>query len=1027
MDSVNLKNCRIDGFAALLHSFKSREICVRARSHLFDYLPSLVCLLILSNILYCFGATEGVSQWQFDHTRWRGRDNAPAEANCFAQTPDGLLWVGSPEGLFRFDGVGFEQFKSEGMVAPIGASISTLYASRDGDLWVGLRRGGVLRIDHKSVESLSETKGLPQTASVLRFAEDVDGVLWAATWGGIFRFIGGKWNRVGEEFGYDARSAQEVGLDEAGTLWVLTGENLEYLPPHGRRFVAAGPQRSQSGFVYRQDGRIVLTQRQVTGTSSLGGLRSLPYFGASDDRSKAYLLDSTGWVWVMSDGEGVYRFKNSDRTPAFHRDGTGVQRFTTADGLSSDVMYAAFEDREGNIWIGTETGVDRFTPSRFEVISGLPGSFRQTLVAGDGGSVLLTSYNRPTLRVDPNGTIAEFRSTGTDISASYRDPTKALWFGSRLGIVRRDGSRATKIPLPAPLANPLDDVLAMTMDAQGRLWASIAHEGVFLLSKGAWAPFLCPFDPAPISASTMYTDASGRVWLGYDGHIVKVEPCCSPSVKFDVDVGEVTALTEDNGTIWAGGDAGLAFFRNGSFHRIRMPNGEEVRRVKGLVFSPSGDLWANGNPGVVFIAKSQLGRLQNDANYEPHYEVFDLMAMVTGRTPPAGGALRDDDGHLWFLIANQVFFLRTDRPLQSNFSPPDVLIRAIHATGVADPKSNSVVLPAGTTSLRIAYAAKTLISSDDIVFRYRMDGLDTQWQNAGGQREVSYMSLPPGKYRFVVSASRPGGPWSKGSSMDLLVEPSFTQTRLFLTLCVFAVASLIYLLYSLRLRQIRAAYQIRTTAQVAERERIARELHDTLLQGIQGLTLRLGSLLKHVSPSGTLYRDLEHTIERTEAMVIEGRRRVRDLRGGILSTGIAPALEQEGQQLAADYGLSYSQSVNGEMPLDSAIQEEIYGVAREALVNAFKHSGGTSVHSEIVFSTKFFDLTISDDGCGIDQKILEGSGTTDHWGILGMKERALGIGAILHIENRDSSGVAVQIQVPSRIAYRQNRGFKFWK
>jgi signal transduction histidine kinase/ligand-binding sensor domain-containing protein len=915
------------------------------------------------------------------------------------------------------------------MGPPIRASISTLYASRDGDLWVGLRRGGVLRIDHNGAENVSETNGLPKTASVQRFVQDTDGILWAATWGGIFRFTGEKWNRVGEEFGYDARSAQDIGLDEAGTLWVLTGKDLKYLPPHGRRFITAGRLRNQSGFVYRQDGRIVVTQRQETGTSSLGDLRSLPYFGGSgfDDGSKAYLLDNTGWLWAMSEGEGVYRFKKSDRTTVFHRDGRGVQRYTVADGLSSDVMYAAFEDREGNIWIGTETGVDRFTPSRFEVISGLPGSFRQTLVAVDGRNVLLTSYNRPTLRIDPNGTIAEFRFTGTDISASYRDPTKTLWFGSRLGIVRREGRRVSKTPLPASLANPVDDVLAMTMDAGGRLWASIDHEGVHLLSKGVWAPFRSPFDPAPIAPSTMYTDASGRIWLGYDGHIVKVETCCSPPERLDVDVGEVTALTEDNGTIWAGGDDGLAFFRNGSFHRVQMPNGEELRRVKGLVFSTSGNLWANGNPGVVFIAKSELAKLQNDAHYEPHYEVFDLMAMATGRTPPAGGALRDDDGHLWFSVANQLFFLRADRPLQSNFSPPDVLIRAIHATGVADPKSKSVVLPAGTTSLRIAYAAKTLISSDDIVFRYRMDGLDSQWQNAGGQREVSYMSLPPGKYRFIVSASRPGGPWSKGSSMDLLVEPSFTQTRLFLTLCLFAVASLIYLLYSLRLRQVRAAYQIRTTAQVAERERIARELHDTLLQGIQGLTLRLGSLLKHVSPSGPLYRDLEHTIERTEAMVIEGRRRVRDLRGGILSSGIAPALEQAGQQFAADYGLSYSQSVAGEMPLESAIQEEVYGIAREALVNAFKHSGGTGVHSELVFSPRFFDLNISDDGCGIDEEILKGNGTTDHWGILGMKERASGIGATLHIENRHPSGVVVQIQVPSRIAYRQKRGFEFWK
>ena len=210
---------------------------------------------------------------------------------------------------------------------------------------------------------------------------------------------------------------------------------------------------------------------------------------------------------------------------------------------------------------------------------------------------------------------------------------------------------------------------------------------------------------------------------------------------------------------------------------------------------------------------------------------------------------------------------------------------------------------------------------------------------------------------------------------------------------------------------------------MVERTRIARELHDTLLQGVQGLTLRLGYVLKKVAPGTALHKDLEDTIERTESMLLEGRRRVRDLRGGMLSNGIVPALEKWGVSLSAIHHLKYLQSEEGEQrPLDCVIQEEIFGIAREALTNAFQHSGGTQVSLQLIFEPRTLILNISDDGIGVDTTALEKASANGHWGVRGMQERASGIGASLRFEARVPSGTAVHFRIPGRIAYRKDRG-----
>jgi signal transduction histidine kinase/ligand-binding sensor domain-containing protein len=972
------------------------------------------------------GATISLSQWPFDHTRWMGRNGAPARSECFAQTPDGFLWIGSPEGLYRFDGLSFEQFKPLSGSPFLSDDIATLYVSREGDLWVGDRGGGASRIRKGMVTRFEIGQGLAPTASVLHFVQDSDGTMWAATWVGLYRMVNDRWQKIGEDWGYTGHIAQEVGLDADGTLWVLSGEEIDYLPRGAHRFQTAGPQASGAGFVHGPDGLIVLNDKPLDFSGGISHVQPFINGSVFGGKTAAYLFDRSNGLWVISAGEGVYRIPHSGRTiEKLSRGAAGIERFTQADGLSSALIYSVFEDREGNIWVGTETGVDRFTPTHFEALSTPNGSTNQTLVPGEKNSVYLTSYNSPTLRIDQSGVATVFPEAGADITASYRDSQGGLWFGSRFGLEHVEDGRVNHFALPNKVRRPVDDILSLAMDKSGELWVSIAHEGIFRFNGKTWSQVLNPFDPAPIAPSAVFCDRGGTIWLGYEDHVVEILPDRKLSLeRRDVSIGTIHTFAEgEDGTIWAGGDKGLAFRKGEMFHAVCVSEERRVNRVKGLLFSSSGDLWANGNPGLIRIEAPELVKLVSDPNYNPKYEVFDVMAQVTGRTPPAGGAIRDDSGNLWFGVSDKTFRLRKGAQPRSPTLPPKTEIRSLVADNVPYANDGVVTLPPGTRSLRVAYTAMTLVASDEITFRYRLEGLDQGWQNANNVREVTYMSLPPGSYRFEVSAKRPGGDWDQGSSIRIHVEPSFTQTRVFLILCLLAVGSLIWLLWRLRLRQLQAVFQIRSSAQVLERTRIARELHDTLLQGVQGLTLRLGYVLKKVASDTALHKDLEDTIERTESMLLEGRRRVRDLRGGMLSDGIVPALEQSGATLAATHHLKYLQSEEGKQRrLDRIIQEEIFGIAREALTNAFQHSGGTQVSLRLIFEPRTLILEISDDGIGIDNAAVEQASANGHWGIRGMQERAAGVGASLRFEKRIPSGTVVHFRIPGKVAYRKNYG-----
>jgi len=339
------------------------------------------------------------------------------------------------------------------------------------------------------------------------------------------------------------------------------------------------------------------------------------------------------------------------------------------------------------------------------------------------------------------------------------------------------------------------------------------------------------------------------------------------------------------------------------------------------------------------------------------------------------------------------------------------------------PSPAEIKLPPHTVNLQFAYTAPTLAIPERVRFRYKLEGSDKEWRDAGSRRDASYTNLGPGSYRFHVMASNGDGAWNATEAVaGLIIQPALYQTHWFYALCVCAALGLLWELYRLRLHQmsarLSAQMQGRLEARLAERERIARELHDTLLQGFQGLTLHFQAVMEQIPDQEPARQSMKKALTYADAVLLEGRQRVRDLRPeGSESHELSQDVAAFGEELAKDRAIAFNVTVVGPpQPLHPVVSDEIYRIARESLANAFRHSQASTIEVEITYDPASLCLRVRDDGAGIGPKILD-SGKQGHWGLSGMRERARNIGAQLNILSNPGSGTEIDLTLPAKVAY----------
>jgi signal transduction histidine kinase/ligand-binding sensor domain-containing protein len=875
----------------------------------------------------------------------------------------------------------------------------------------------------------SEHEGLP-SASIYAFAKDGEGSMWATTTRGLMRLDGSRWRKVGSDWNYPADYSIDALTDARGTLWVATEEKLFFLPRGARRFSETTVAiKSPLNISNAPDGALWLgtggairrLSSTVNGWRLDGPTIQIPFH--------IFLIDRTGGLWCAGSDHGLLHI------PALAQLGTGIvgasspaiERYTEKDGLTSDKNWPILEDHLGDIWLATDGGLDRFHPVKVNQLPTPHGEENFVIATNQRGELLYSGDNMP-IRVY-NGTTTIMQGGPKGVLCTFRDPTGALWFGGRGFLERYSENRFAPVALP-PGVTALNTIQTIAMDRSGAIWVSITRKGVYRLKNGKWEPYGGQSGLPQLVAITEVADSSGRLWFGYTENRIAMmdgEKMQIFSTADGLTTGNVTALREAGGRVWAGGENGLAYFSQGRFRHVNFEDEEAVRNISGIVGTSNGDIWINQASGIVHIQASEIKRIMEDSNYRARYEFFNSLDGYFGSprdVRPLPTAVEGANGRIWFGTYTGIFWIDPDR-IQRN-PPPPVFVESVVADGKQYRDLSDLRMPPNVANLQINYTALDLSLPERVRFRYKLDGVDSNWLDAQTRRQAYYTKLPPGRHAFHVIACNGDGVWNEtGATLNFFIAPAFYQTVWFKLLLAIAVLMLIWLLHTLRLRWATAQMQARLGERLEERGRIARELHDTLIQSVDGLMLRVQTAVNEPDPQRSRLM-IEKALDSADEVMLEGRQRVHTLRAEAITVNeLSEALAAYGEDLSEDHPAIFSVALVGSpKPMDAFVRDEAYRIGREALANAFQHAGATKIEVEVTYDRAMVHIRVRDNGGGIDQQTLDG-GRPGHWGLRGMRERAQVIGGKLVIWSRSGAGTEIDLKIPAGVAYET--GFRFLK
>ncbi len=1015
------------------------------------------CLIWIGALLAspAFPSDRSLDVVQYAHTSWKIREGfAKGAIQAIAQTPDGYLWLGTEFGLLRFDGVRAVPWQPPAGQSLPSSNVDLLVASRDGALWIGTWNGLASWKDGKLTQ-YPELAGLLITA----LFEDSQGIVSA---GGFSFTQHGKLcsmqNGSFECHGQDGTFGNGVvGLyqDSKGELWAGTLNGLwRWKPGPPRFYPVAGELNGIQALTQDGNGTVLIAMRGRVARFAEGKFSTAyPYPPRAQQAEPGRVLrDRDGGLWIGTGSQGLIHVHHGN-----------VDGFGAADGLSGDNVVALFQDREGSVWIGTTKGLDRFTTPSVETFSeqeGLSTSADAAVLAATDGTVWfntqgrlsrwdnkqITVYHEPGARSalvpPPTGQqLREITVNGLpkhDLVSLFQDSDGRIWITGNGGAGYLQGDRFISAG-----GVPGGIFYAISGDTQGNLWMSHLQDGIFHISHGAlvqrtpWAAL----GRNDFAASLAVDPSQGGLWLGFskgglaflkDGQIR-----ASYSHTDGLGEGRVNDLHfDEQGALWIATDGGLSRSKNGHIATIGTNEGLPCERILWLVEDKDRSLWLYGPCGLIRIPASELDARVGQEGKGPrqpiHATVFDSSDGVRPAGDPGGGPeprpSKSPDGEIWFPTSDGLSVV-DPRHLVFNEIPPPVYVEQV----AADRKTydtmfnakGSLSLPAHIRDLEIDYTALSFVAPEKVRFRYKLEGRDTEWQDAGTRRQAFYSDLSPRKYRFRVAACNNSGIWNEaGAFLDFSIAPAYYQTGWFLILCVAAFLSVLWAIYQYRLRQMERQFTIGFEARVSERLRIARELHDTLLQSLQGLLLRFqtASNLLPTRP-GEAKEKLDDAIDLAALAVTEGRSAVQGLRASAtLTNELQVALSALAKELAGN-GTSqgsptFTVDVEGEpRELHPLLRDEVYRIAGEALRNAFKHAEAKQIEVEIHYDASRLRLRIRDNGKGIAQDVVQGDGRTGHWGLHGMRERAKIIGGNLEVWSSLQSGTEVELTIPASVAY----------
>jgi signal transduction histidine kinase/ligand-binding sensor domain-containing protein len=985
------------------------------------YMRALLCgLLIVSGPIAAARAADLDNLLTgYALTSWTDGDGVPlGTVYSIAQDRDGYLWIGADAGLLRFDGVRFTPWEALSDTALPKLPASALCVTRDGSLWVGFANGGgVRRIRDGQIRPADQPGGV--LGSIADLIEDHRGTVWAVSDNSLYRVQDGHWSKV--DLLYDGREPliQHPFVSSKGELWVGTARSGLF-----RRVGETDTfERMTPGFMWGvsedAEGTIWITDI-VTGFRRLGEPSSPPR--PLEGSGYRLMHDRHGNLWVATLGEGLWRVRPTEngkqngkpaQTPNLRIEQTALRT-----GLSSDSVQSLLEDRENNIWVGTTGGLHRLTQRSLTPVESI--GFVVAVERTNDSSVWAgTTNGLIRFSTAPGHPQRERSTSGPGIRALLRDPQGSLWIGTNEGLFTlRNG---VQVPVKLPPQYPLSSITVITPAARGGIWLLFSDwlsrwDGTNLVRLDV------PHDLGLKRVTTARTDKNGRLWAAFDeGRIGYLDSNGSfrlLGAKDGLNDGvhrTISSIFADkDGVVWFGGTGGLSRFEHDRITTVGRPSGLPGNGVLSIVDDDDGYLWLSIDRGLVRLSREEYGKASAAATHRVQYRLYDTSDGLAGAPLGSIRSVRGADGRLWFVRGGGLTLVdvRTVEPARTLARAPVRIERAVANESRLSPAPQTE-LPAGTKRLQISYSALTLTASNKIRFRYRLDGFDTDWIDAGTRRQAFYTNLSPRKYRFRVEADTEDGTWtSSTAAWDFAIRPAFYQSSWFSAMSAAMIALAVWGAWRVRLGLVRRQFSF----VLAERARLSREIHDTLLQSLVGVALQFDAIAATLDSSSSAAKAQLLRIRRhIEAYIREARQSIWDLRSPTLEThDLVAALQDFGKRAAAAQAVRFATTVTGTPRRCSAkVENQLLRIGQEAITNAIRHAQAKKIHAELRFEDASVTLRVSDDGCGFDHGDMVAHEMENHYGLTTMRERAEELGARFRIATSTGRGTQVETVVPT--------------
>ena len=997
-------------------------------------LRSCVCVLLLASavsLLANFSIAPVHAQstpTQYVTRVWHTEEGLPQNSvNAMLQDHHGYIWIGTFGGLARFDGERFTVFDSANTPGFGSDQIVSLYESRSGALWIGTVDGGLIRLQDGVATTYTERDGLPNRW-VTSIRGDTEGKVWINTAaGGVAHFAGTKleaypthrgkavrefflqardgsrWFRCGQDvvrFAADGSVATLHSTEPSvffvheapdGSVWIAFRDQYRLvryyqgvfsdvpLPPVKRRELTFELLLYSFAMTEDADGELLLRtpaglSRIVNGRVSPPEALPLPANAGELLKVRSLFVGREGNLWFGTTGRGLIRLRRAPLT-AYGKD----------EGLSDSNFSSVFQDREGRIWLGGDL-LYWFDGHRFHLVPGV-----------------------------------------ADVLAVAQTSDGDLWFGGYGGLYRLRSGVLSHFNVNAPA------VKIIFQDREGALWIGALTEdrpgGLYRFREGILEQV-----PGISDVRAIAEDRDGGLWLGGLAGLRYIRG--SEIVTYDRKQGlssnSVYDIHQDStGTLWvATYGGGLNRFRDGRFRAITTQDGLPDNLLLGLLEDGEGNLWFSSNQSVFRLSLKELNDFADGkiSFLSPvSYGAAEGMRSTESNGGSPGGWITRD-GRIWFPTLRGVVAID---PTAGNRFPPPVVLEEAWANKLPLAGKGRTSVPPGNNTFDFRFTALSFSAPEKLHFKYRLEPFDKDWVDARTHHTAHYTNMDPGEYSFHVLAANNFGIWSdQEASVRFALRPHFYQTNWFRALCAASILILLWCGYQFRVRQLAHQFNIRLEERVSERTRIARDLHDTLLQSFQGLVFRFQAARYHLPDRPEEASDaLDSALVSADQAIAEGRGAIQALRSGSSEeSNLEQMLLATGRELASsqkdgDSAPSLRVIVEGERRVKRAmIREEICRIARELLRNTYRHAHARSIEAELRYDDDAFLLVVRDDGKGIDPKVLKDHGRAGHWGLPGLYERAEGIGARLDIWSEAGAGTEVRLTVPAAIAYEKSGG-----